>query len=81
MKNRTKVIVQRKVVKAAKNQAPDLKAATAAMLGRVAGWMDTKSAEMTLFASTSAGTSPAEWVVLEEARALAIEYVRSGARL
>ena len=59
---------------------PDLKAATRDMLLRVAGWMDTKSAEMTLYVTASSKATKAEWAVLEEARVLAVAYIRMGAK-
>ena len=65
--------------KLAKKPVPDVKAATREILVRVAAWMETRPAEFTLY--PDARYSEEEWIALEEARALAIEYVRSGARL
>jgi hypothetical protein len=42
-----------------------------------------KAAEPVVYANLASGpgASPAEWAALEEARALAVEYVRMGAHL
>ena len=65
--------------KLAKKPVPDVKAATREILVRVAAWMETRPAEFTLY--PDARYSEEEWAVLEEARALAVAYVRLGARL
>jgi hypothetical protein len=83
-----KVIIQTKVAgnrgkKPPARPVPDVKGATQVILARVAEWMAGKEAEPVVYAGLASGprASPAEWAVLEEARALAVEYVRMGARL
>ena len=84
----TKVIMQTKVAgnrgkKLPARPVPDVKGATRVILGRVAEWMAGKAAEPVVYTNLASGpgASPAEWAALEEARALAVEYVRMGAHL
>ena len=62
-----------------KKPVPDVKAATREILCRVAAWMETRPAEFILYADKR--YSEEEWAALEEARALAVAYVRLGVRL
>ena len=55
---------------------PDLKSATQAALSTVADYVESLNID-TLF-GTRARRTPAEYAVLEEARKLAIAYVRKG---
>ena len=59
---------------------PDLKAATADILNRTADWLVSLAAQDTLFGHLSARTTKAEWAVLKEARDLAVNYIRMGAK-
>lgn len=64
--------------KATKKPLPNLQGATAEILNRVADWMELPSApDMVLFSGTH---SKEEWAVLLEAKKLAVNYVRLGAR-
>jgi hypothetical protein len=76
-----KTTTKGKTKKAPQRPVPDVKAATREMLARVAGWMSTNLAEPMLYGVLPQGASKEEWAALEEARALATEYVRLGARL
>lgn len=74
--------VKKRKTDPAPKPAPDLRSATREVLAKVADWMGTRQAELIIFAGVSAaGTSRAEWDVLIEAKAIAMEYVRTGARL
>ena len=61
---------------------PDLKSATASILTRVADWMEADSiaSQGAVFGWSGARPTKAEWAVLEEARKLAINYIRMGAK-
>jgi len=58
---------------------PDLKAATAAVLERIAGWAATNMTNAEMFGDVPRRTKE-EWAVLEEARKLAVNYIRMGAK-
>lgn len=67
--------------KPAKKPAPDLKAATANALDRIAEWADTDATYEQLFGiHSNRRTTPEEAAVLEEAKKLAVNYVRMGAQ-
>ena len=59
---------------------PDLKAATADVLARTADWLSSPASQDILFGHLSSRTTRAEWAVLEEARKLAVNYIRMGAK-
>jgi hypothetical protein len=59
---------------------PDLKAATADVLSRIAGWAESPEARDVMFGHLTSRTTKAEWAVLEAARQLAVNYVRMGAQ-
>jgi hypothetical protein len=67
--------------KAAKKVVPSLQGATAAILERVANWIDvpTATADGVVFGGASK-QSKEEWAVLVEARKLAVNYIRLGAK-
>ena len=58
---------------------PDLKSATREVLNQIAGWAASSMTNAELF-GTSTRRTQAEWAVLEEARKLAINYIRTGAK-
>jgi hypothetical protein len=59
---------------------PDLKAATREILSRTADWAESLAAQDALFGHLSPRTTRAEWAVLAEARQLAANYIRMGAK-
>ena len=59
---------------------PDLKAATREILSRTADWAESLAAQDVLFGHLSSRTTRAEWAILEEARKLAVNYIRMGAK-
>ena len=58
---------------------PDLKGATAAVLERIADWAATNMTNEEMFGNATRRTK-AEWAVLDEARKLAVNYIRMGAK-
>jgi cobalamin biosynthesis protein CobD/CbiB len=60
---------------------PDLKGATAAALEGIANFVEARLTSTEIFGETAPrGRTKAEWTVLEEARKLAVNYIRMGAR-
>jgi hypothetical protein len=59
---------------------PDLKAATCEILSRTADWVESLAAQDVLFGHLSSRTTRAEWAVLAEARQVATNYIRMGAK-
>jgi hypothetical protein len=59
---------------------PDLKAATAEILSRTADWLASPTAQDVLFGHLSLRTTRAEWAALAEARDLAVNYIKMGAK-
>ena len=62
-----------------KSVLPDLKAATQEALSRIADWAESSMTNTELFGASMRHTK-AEWAVLEEARKLAVNYIRMGAK-
>ena len=58
---------------------PDLKAATREALSKIADWAASSMTNAELFGASTRRTQ-AEWAVLEEARKLAVNYIRMGAK-
>ena len=59
---------------------PDLKSATREALDKIATWVSISMTNEELFGASARRTKE-EWAVLEEARKLAINYIRKGATL
>ena len=70
------------IKKTAKKPVPSLQGATAAILNCVADWMETPTAmtDSVVFGSVGRQCSKEELAVLTEARKLAVNYVRLGAK-
>ena len=58
---------------------PDLQSATSTVLERIADWAATNMTNEELFGSATRRTKE-EWAVLGEARKLAVNYIRMGAK-
>jgi len=71
-------VIKKKAVEAPK---PDLKSATATALEGIANFVEARLTGTEIFGEAAPrGRTKAEWAVLEEARKLAINYIRMGAR-
>jgi hypothetical protein len=67
---------------ASKKPAPDAKAVTRNILTQVALFVEEGATWLDLLGQLpSAGTTKEEWAALQEARALAVAYIRKGATL
>ena len=68
--------------KVVKKPVPDVKAVTRNILTQVALFVEEGATWLDLLgALPGAGTTKEEWAALQEARALAVEYIRKGAAL
>jgi hypothetical protein len=60
---------------------PDLKGATAEALEGIANFVEARLTSTEIFGETAPrGRTKAEWAILEEARKLAVNYIRMGAK-